>query len=72
MDVKAKGCFFIWRNGHDEDLIQERLDRVFVNEAALWVPRSGSFVPPNIGSDHIILVLSLIVKAFFGYRMFMR
>lgn len=35
MDVKAKGCFFIWRNGHDEDLIQERLDRVFVNEAAL-------------------------------------
>lgn len=57
LDVKAKGCFYTWRNGHDVDVfIQERLDRVLASSGALEkFPNMEVYVPPNSGSDHSML-----------------
>lgn len=66
LDVKAKGCFFTWRNGHYEDFIQERLYLVLVNAAALGeFSDLEVFVPPTTGSDHNMLDLSLDARNFF-------
>lgn len=71
LDVKAKGCFFTWRNGHYEDFIQERLYLVLVNAAALGeFSDLEVFVPPTTGSDHNMLDLSLDARNFFGHKLF--